>query len=368
MTKSQMGFIPIILAAIIAGGVLLAGGGTYTGVTYYQSNKLIKEADKLIAKGKYADAITKYNKAKKKWRWAKIQTKKSNAEILNKEEDSAKEGEANFGKGEWQKCLEHLGQVTPKYPKYGEIQTRYSDCQKKLDEQNTAETATIEAQKTVVDNPTKTTAKKKTATSATSSTPSASATSQPTTGIPPTIYLPYSTGGNLPSAMTPMGETLFHEKPGNPQGHPGIDFQWENPSGVPTITASMDATITEIKADDFWVGAYAVSTKNGSYGVDYTELGGVSTNLKVGDAVKVGDAIGTPQHPSTNTDFPNFRMIHWQFGTIRDERYGKGVGTRLCPLSYFASSARSAIENLWANTNATELKANAPDICSGDYK
>jgi len=68
MTKYKMGFIPIILATIIAGGVLLAGGGTYTGVTYYQSNKLIKEADRLIIEGKYADAVTRYDKAKRKWR------------------------------------------------------------------------------------------------------------------------------------------------------------------------------------------------------------------------------------------------------------------------------------------------------------
>lgn len=232
---------------------------------------------------------------------------------MNKEEDLANEGEANFGKGEWQKCLEYLGQVTSKYPKYEEIQTRYSDCQKKLDERNAAEAAAAEAQKTSSGNPTQTTAKKK---AAAISVPSAGSTDQPVTETPPTLYMPYSTGGNLPSAMTPMGETLYHPKPQNPQGHPGIDFQWENPSGVPTITASMDATVTAVTDNSSHAGTYDVETASGKWGVDYCELGSVREGLKVGDTVKVGDSIGTPQHPSVITDLPNFRMIHWQFLVI----------------------------------------------------
>lgn len=183
----------------------------------------------------------------------------------------------------------------------------------------------------------------------------------------PTLYLPYSTSSNTPTAMTPMGETIYHPKPQHPSGHPGIDFQWENPSEVPTITASMDATVTAVTDNSSHAGTSDVQTKNGKWGVDYTEMSGVREGLKVGDTVKVGDAIGTPQHPSSITDQPNFRMIHWQFGYIRDERFGTGVGDRLCPLSYFASSAKSTIESLWANTNAPELKANSPNICSGDY-
>jgi len=185
--------------------------------------------------------------------------------------------------------------------------------------------------------------------------------------IAPILYLPYSTSSNLPSAMTPMGETIYHPKPKNPYGHGGIDFQWENPSEVPTITASMNATVTEIKEDSFWVGAYIVSTKSGKYGVDYTELGGVNSSLKVGDTIKVGDFIGYPQHPINITDWPNFRMIHWQFGYAKETRFGTGVETILCPMSYFAPSAKSSIEGLWANVDSPELKANAPDICSGDF-
>lgn len=180
----------------------------------------------------------------------------------------------------------------------------------------------------------------------------------------PTLYLPYSTSSNAASTMTPMGETIYHPKPQNPYGHPGIDFQWENPSEVPNIISSMDGTVVAINDNSSHSGTYDVITTNGKWGVDYAELGSVKSGLKVGDTIKVGDEIGTPQHPSSITDQPNFRMIHWQFGYSNNS---SGVGTRLCPLSYFSTSAKTSIESLWASVNAPELKANAPDICSGDY-
>ena len=194
------------------------------------------------------------------------------------------------------------------------------------------------------------------------STPTPSNTEENTPA--PTLYLPYSTGSNTPNMMTPMGETLYHPKPQNPKGHPGIDYQWGNPSEVPIIIASMDGEVYKLEEDDYWVGTYKVYTKNGNYAVGYTELGSVKSGLKVGDTVKVGDEIGTPQHPSNITDQPNFRMIHWEFGSYSEQW---GIGERICPLSYFASSAKSTIDNLWANTSAPELKTNAPNICSGDY-
>lgn len=181
--------------------------------------------------------------------------------------------------------------------------------------------------------------------------------------IIPVLYLPYSTISNLPSSLVPMGETIYHAKPQNPTGHGGIDFQWETPISIPTIIASMDATVTAIINSTSHIGTFDVTTKNGKWGVDYAEMASVKSGLEVGDSVKVGDEIGTPQHPSSITDFPNFRMIHWQFGYAGEA----GVGERLCPMQYFTSDAKTAIESLWANTNSPNLKANAPDICSGDY-
>src|SRR3989344_3488743 len=39
------------------------------------------------------------------------------------------------------------------------------------------------------------------------------------------ISLPYAPSQPT-SSIVPMGETIFHPKPQNPEGHPGIDFQW----------------------------------------------------------------------------------------------------------------------------------------------
>lgn len=370
MVKYKMGFVPIILAAIIAGGTLVAGGGTYAGVTYYQSSKLIKEADKLVSEGNYTDALVKYDKAKHKWRWAKIETKKSSADELKQLQDYNIEGNKSFGEGEWQKCLEYLGKVTSKFPNYGEVQERYSDCEKKLAEKQATEVAEAEAKKKADEESAKDAAKKKTAptstpTSNASSSPSSSSTDQPVAETRPVLYLPFNFN-ILPDGLMPMGETINHPKPQNPNGHPGIDFQWNNPTSTISILAAMDGEVTGIIGNDYHVGTYDISTKNGRYRVTYTELESLNPNLKVGDTVKVGDLIGHPQHPASVTDQPNYRMIHWEFGYHSD--YNAFWGDRLCPMTYFEASAKSKIESIWAATNWPEMKAQFPDICSGDYK
>lgn len=135
MLKTNKGFIPIVLVVLISAGVLVAGGGTYAGVTFAQSSKLVKEGDKLVADGNYTEAITKYEKAKKKWRWAKTNDKLANTEELKQLKEYADEGNTQFGNGEWQKCMEYLGKVTSKFPNYSTVQARYSDCQRKLTDQ-----------------------------------------------------------------------------------------------------------------------------------------------------------------------------------------------------------------------------------------
>ncbi|MFA5926597.1 MAG: hypothetical protein WCT32_02090 [Patescibacteria group bacterium] len=194
----------------------------------------------------------------------------------------------------------------------------------------------------------------------------AESTPAPETPVPqarPVLYLPVS-GSPKPDGIMPMGETLFHSLP---YGHPGIDFQWDNPDSLPSIIASMDATVTEIRAGTNHVGTWDVATENGRYGVDYTEMSSVREGLKVGEAVKAGDVIGYPQHPAAVTDKPNFRMIHWEFGYVSEGTNQNFIDGRLCPLTYFSASAKSSLETWWANTNWPEMKANAPDICSNYY-
>lgn len=123
--------------------ILILLPSSYIGASCYQSNKLIKEAEKLTDTGDYVGAISKYDQALKKWKWnsKKITPKKDLALDFQNQDKIAQEVEANFGAGEWQKCLDSLSKVEKYFPKYSQIKNRYSDCQKKLDEKIAVEAA-----------------------------------------------------------------------------------------------------------------------------------------------------------------------------------------------------------------------------------
>ena len=178
----------------------------------------------------------------------------------------------------------------------------------------------------------------------------------------PVLELPIDLSGKIPDQIMPMGETINHEARSG--GHPGIDFQWHDGDGV-NIYASMDSEIIGIFTDD--KGRFELATRNGKWGVDYTELESLNPQLRVGSTLKIGDWVGAPNHPKEIQSDPKYRMIHWQFG-YSDFLIPGTVRIRLCPLNYFSPSARTLIEKIWADTNWPEMKANAPEICSKDYK
>lgn len=371
---SKRGIAPLIII-LIAFGTLLVGGGTYTGVIYYQSNKLVKQGDELMKEGRFADALTVYEKAGNKFKpiKKKIDAKVAEARKLETGEENIKLGEESFGKGEWQKCLEYLDKVTSEHPGYKTAQERYSDCKKKLDETTAAAaTAAATPQAATTSGSTGSSSSKSssrsgapTGTSSSGSSGGSGASSSGNqTQARPVLSLPFTV---MPPRISPMGETLYHPAP---QGHPGIDFIWTNTEGSISIIASLGAMVTAIKASDAHAGAYDVTTQSGNYGVDYTEMGSVKSGLKVGDTVNVGDVVGYAYHPSEFPDSPNYKMFHWQFGYEAEHpEYYQGVATRLCPMTYFTASAKSAIDNLWATTDwaGVDMKGNAPDICSGYY-
>lgn len=394
----KRGIAPLLIVLIVA-GTLFVGGGTYTGVSFYQSKKLVAEGEKLMDKGKYADALDAFEKAGKKFMLIKgrIASKVAEAEEFRKQEENIRAGEESISKGEWQKCLEFFNQVAANHPDYESSRAHYSDCEKRLAEESAAVVANsqtaAEIQPSQADSSSASSRSASSAnsvsegnTSSSQSTDSGSPSlentgssdspdSESTTPIPtetpqaqtrPVLYLPFS-GAIMPDGLMPMGETINHPKPQNPDGHPGIDFQWNNPSGLPVITASMDATVTGIRASDSHAGAYDVATRSGLYEVDYTEMGSVTSGLTVGDNLHVGDAVGTPQHPAGVTDQPNYRMIHWQFGYGSEDTSLAFSVRRLCPMTYFATSAKSTIEAIWSTTDWPEMKENAPNICSGNY-
>lgn len=171
------------------------------------------------------------------------------------------------------------------------------------------------------------------------------------------ISVPFDRGDS-PYGLIPMGETVYHPKPQNPLGHPGIDFQWNHAA---RILASAGGTVVGIEKGS-WPDTWDVGVRSGSFLISYTELESYNPDLRVGKEIAAGTLIGTPWHP-TGTH-AGYRMIHWNFG------YDTGhpiYPDRLCPMSYFDSDSRVLMETIWAST-VWEYKSQFPDICSGDYK
>lgn len=186
-------------------------------------------------------------------------------------------------------------------------------------------------------------------------------------GPKPTLVLPFSLSGDIPSTLMPMGETIAHPDTPDGSGHPGIDFQWNYTNEV-RVTASMDAKITHIIKNQ--LGNYDVLTENQNWGVDYDGMREYNPELKEQQYIKVGDYIGKPFY-EINNGIQN-TAFHWQFGYANYLDSGKsgitGVSPRLCPMNYFSPESKIVIEQIWAKTSWPELRANAPEICSNIYK
>ena len=165
------------------------------------------------------------------------------------------------------------------------------------------------------------------------------------------ISLPYSSSQPTIS-IVPMGETIFHPDPPNPGGHPGIDFQWDLSKPISIIACADGEVLSATRTPSH--NKWDVYIKTGSYTIAYTELENIEDAIKAGARIKLGQRIGEPGKFNGN-----HYNIHWVL------RYGTNV---LCPLSYFDPDSKIRIEDAWAKTNWPEIKANAPEICSGKYK
>ena len=168
------------------------------------------------------------------------------------------------------------------------------------------------------------------------------------------ISVPFSLD-DPPRDLIPMGETLAHPKPDSPQGHPGIDFQWDHPADV---LASHDGIATEIKKVEEDKVFWEITLTKGFYSTIYKELGDYSENIKLFSEVKKGELIGHPYNPSTPEGNASHYQLHWEFGYMfRD---------RLCPMTYFDDASLASIEEIW-NESTNQFKKDFPYICSGDY-
>lgn len=75
------------------------------------------------------------------------------------------------------------------------------------------------------------------------------------------ISVPYRLS-DIPDGMIPMGETLYH--PNAPNGHPGIDFGWDNGESHDVISSS-DGKVVRIDQNSSNLGKWDVEVESGSY-------------------------------------------------------------------------------------------------------
>jgi len=122
------------------------------------------------------------------------------------------------------------------------------------------------------------------------------------------LALPFDSRYDAKTGLIPMGETKFHPKPQVPNGHPGIDFQWDE--AVPII-ASVAGRVTKINHGSS--SGIDVTVSTGVYEVRFKELDQSSLAVKASSKVGVGDRIGLPGG-STGGDGHTHYQLHWEAG------------------------------------------------------
>ncbi len=167
---------------------------------------------------------------------------------------------------------------------------------------------------------------------------------------------------DVPDLMIPMGETINHPKPQVPNGHPGIDFQY-NDNKLHNAVAAADGTVISITKGASNPGKWDVEITNGFYSLRYKEMEDYNPVFHPGYKVKEGEFVG---HFGVyqEKDGHVHEQIHWEFASTAIFR------DRFCPLTYFDSQSLNSINQLWGKTplDANQnMKARFPYICSGDY-
>ncbi|KKQ93519.1 MAG: hypothetical protein UT18_C0019G0021 [candidate division CPR2 bacterium GW2011_GWC2_39_10] len=165
------------------------------------------------------------------------------------------------------------------------------------------------------------------------------------------ISLPFAPEFDSAANLIPMGEIeqWHNASTGLPDGHPGIDFQWQEPTPVIAVG---DGYIFRISKSS---GEYSVEQSlSAYYRTAYQELDKIDSNIRLFSKVKKGQIIGYTRN--------NFQT-HWDFAS------SSFLVNRLCPMGYFDADSKKRIETIWANVKAKgNYKPEYPDICNGAYK
>lgn len=177
------------------------------------------------------------------------------------------------------------------------------------------------------------------------------------------IILPFESQYDQLTGLIPMGETRFHPKPGNPLGHPGIDFGGEQ---TWPLIASMAGTVTKVdsSSNDINESQYDIIIRRGAYQLRYFEVDDPAV-IK-GQKVKQGDLVAYVRNAGrVNPGDPIHFSTHWEFGSVSP------VFDRWCPLTYFTPESLQRINAIWDRVKLEDsqgIKRDFPSICSGDYE
>ena len=102
------------------------------------------------------------------------------------------------------------------------------------------------------------------------------------------------------------------------------------------------------------------------------DLPNFNPNLQIGDELVYGTILGHPQAVGGD----NWRMIHWGFGKVFENRERRpnpeGIIDNylfdwLCPMEYFTESERLRLEQIWEDVRYND-KDEFPKLCNGYYE
>lgn len=164
-----------------------------------------------------------------------------------------------------------------------------------------------------------------------------------------TIILPFSSEYDNLTSIIPMGEKKWHNASnGNPNGHPGIDFNWG--TEVPIITSSSGYIISTKKNGE----GYDIILRSGAYQTEYKELSSIRKGIHVFSVVNKGDVLGYANH------------IHWELLPSSKLKLD-----RLNPMPYFNKDSYDRINIIWKNQSIdaiSRIKSLYPDLINGVWE
>lgn len=258
MTKK--GFVPIILAAIIAGSVFAVGGGT-AGFAYYHSNKLIDSAKEKISQNKYVEASKTYEKAAKWWP-SKYRKKLADSAAKVLIDENNYHGAITAIEGsDYDKCITLLESISTDFPKYGYATSMLSQCRdnkNKVSQGQAAVAVTVPESATGQTNQTNGSSSNSQKTSTASNSVSSnsnqsaannSASSQTNTGSAAsnTQASPNNTNGS--SSNTGSTETTAPTAPSNPAPPAQTIFGSFNSTSIESIVNSLELVYNDALGD-----------------------------------------------------------------------------------------------------------------------